>query len=410
MAPAGTDMKCDVDKDDLPGIAAFVAQHLPQWRDADRSAIKAESVSGAGFGPSFKVTASVEPHTVCFKLRVRDSDEPAERILSLGASALARSDAAPQRFVAGPNWWVEEWGGIVLAEADIFDAANVSAECAGRCGELLGRIHSTAVEWYDLEVDTALFKDIEARVGKPVPHDGPLGWFVRLLGPWFPGDVTDDGLKEMCLEWPELLAPQSAAAKRRVTTHGDFHVGNILLAPRGELIVVDFDFVGVNLAVFDVAYHLQHVLVPIEVEYRADPEDRGDARRAFVKAYLAASGLPDTSKDVAALIVDAEIYRLGMCIRSPLYNLLQRAFPRLSSDLCKESNAAYREFVAQVRQSAELQAEVVAYGIFGCIEKSAPKLAALQKRAHARLCTPDSGYDDDFLSGKIPYFCTHAPC
>ena len=108
--------------------------------------------------------------------------------------------------------------------------------------------------------------------------------------------------------------------------------------------------------------------------------------------------------------MDAEIYRLGMCIRSPLYALLPRGFTRVSSDLCKESNAAYREFVAQLRQSAELQAEVVAFGVFGCIEKSVPKLSALQKRAQTRLCTPDSGYSDDFMSGKLPYFCTHGPC
>ena len=105
-----------------------------------------------------------------------------------------------------------------------------------------------------------------------------------------------------------------------------------------------------------------------------------------------------------ALVVDAEIYRLGLCIRCPLYALLSRGFMRVSSELCRSSMAAYRDFVGLVRRSAEIQAEVVALGVFGCIEKHAPELVALQKRAQARLCVADSGFSPGYLSGQEPYW------
>lgn len=398
--------RCDIKRDDLSGIALFVANHLPQWKGTDLKQVMAEDVSGYGMGFTFKVVCgSSEPRTVCFKLRARNAGSPSERCISLGATCLSARGVAPKQLAAGANWWIENWGGVDLSKSDLFDWKDVSVVCAGRCGELLALIHATPTRWYDKDpvLQDQLFKEIEDRVGQKVVREGHLGWFVRLLGPWFPGDVTDDGLKEMCVEWPELIAPHSAAGKRRVTAHGDFHCANILLTPNDDLKVVDFDFVGVSLAVFDVAYFLQHA-IESHPGLGGLEKSRGAARRAFVSAYLEASALPNKSEDVTALVVDAEVYRLGMCIRCPLYAMLPRGFMRLSSDLCKESKDAYRDFVRRLRQSPQLQEEVVALGIYGCINQNAPELVALQKRAQARLCVADSGFSTDFSSGNVPYW------
>lgn len=261
---------------------------------------------------------------------------------------------------------------------------------AAKVGDLLARFHSIDPSWYDSIKD-----DVLTTVHSRIPDQGQLDnfvWFCSgLIPPWFPGDLQDDGLRKWAQA--EFFLPQSMVGKRYVTTHGDFHPGNVIIGDDGALRAIDFDFVSVQRAAFDIGYHLAHSDLC--------QADRKDSRYAFVQAYLKTSGYPAEPQDVSDLLVDAEIYKLGLCIRTPLWDLLLRAHPRVQIKLADELWDAYKEFVSEVRSSKDLQKDLLEMGLYDCIKKNSEKVTQLQARVAARMVTVDSGYSEDVLSAIV---------
>ena len=74
-----------------------------------------------------------------------------------------------------------------------------------------------------------------------------------------------------------------------VSTHGDLHVGNILLTADEELVSVDFEFASVSQVRKDLQYNSW---------------ESGSNRRAFCTAYWKARGLTYNKNEVDRLAVD----------------------------------------------------------------------------------------------------------
>lgn len=396
---------CSVDKEDLNGIAAFVASKVEEWKSEAPGSIVAEKFHGSTAGYAYKVSSNGTPSVLCFKLRIREASNPGERALRAGAASAAAAGISPKRYTAGDNWWCEEWGGMNLYEADdkdLFDIAKT--DDAAKVGNLLARFHGIDPGWYD-----SIKGDILAKVGSRIPDQEQLDnfiWFCsshNMTPPWFPADIQDDGLRKWAQA--DFFLPQTPIGKRYVTTHGDFHCGNVIIGDDGGLRAIVLDYVSVQRAAFDISYHLAHSKLCELAHSKLCEADRKESRYAFVQAYLKTSGFPAEPQDVSDLLLDAEIYKLGLCIRTPLWDLLLRGHPRVSLKLADELWDAYKEFVSEVRSSKDLQNDVVEMGLYDAIKKNSEKVTKLQNRVAARMVSADSGYGEDVLSGKCPHWC-----
>ena len=76
-------------------------------------------------------------------------------------------------------------------------------------------------------------------------------------------------------DWIKMCpTPVSDISSRIVTTHGDFHVKNLVLNSEHKLKAVDYEFSCVSSAIFDLSYAMALWM-------------RGaDTKRRFIKTYL----------------------------------------------------------------------------------------------------------------------------
>ena len=109
---------------------------------------------------------------------------------------------------------------------------------------------------------------------------------------------------------------------------------------------IDFEFTTVNHAVEDVSYSF--LSCGIGEGYK----------RAFVHEYLIASGFPATDEDVDAVILDAELAKIGShpgCCAPWHANKSPTDYLAMCS--------VFKRFVSDVRASPDLQRSVVAEGL-----------------------------------------------
>ena len=94
------------------------------------------------------------------------------------------------------------------------------------------------------------------------------------------------------------ILPVSYAGQRIVTTHGDFHPGNIIVSNMHGIFfikVVDFEQSHVSFAIQDISYC-----------FGAKTFKHKETKLAFAEAYLKELGNSFTESDVHALVLDAE--------------------------------------------------------------------------------------------------------
>ena len=125
------------------------------------------------------------------------------------------------------------------------------------------------------------------------------------------------------------IYPTSPAGLAVVTTHGDFHMGNIIMSDDGVFNVVDFEQTHVSLAIQDLSYFF-FAMPPT-------PTSRSDIKLAFCRGYLKALGYPHNEEDVFALALDAELCTLSTGFMSPLFQDFVR-----NSKLSEEKQARFR--------------------------------------------------------------------
>jgi len=266
------------------------------------------------------------------------------------AELFAKVALAPRRLAYGCRWFLEQWGGVTLAPTSTTRIGNVSI--IKEIASLLAQIHSIGTEWYDDQREELCIRLPELRRANIGSH---VWWFANAPCNNKLPRLTNDALKRWASA--DFFAPRSQAAVRVVTCHGDFHPANILRID-GVLKTIDFEFTGVASAVHDFAY-------AFDIGWVA----AADEKRAFVQTYLEASGHAAQLGDIDAVLLDAEIARLGRI----LWPCLGRHTHMDDDESCAnpcfpnawEHSVAYIE---EVRCAPGLQRQVIEHGLRKSLE------------------------------------------
>merc|ERR1740123_862248 len=153
--------------------------------------------------------------------------------------------------------------------------------------------------------------------------------------------------EELFLEWvqPGALAPAHPVAQRLVTTHGDFHPGNVLECG----LVIDVEGACVCSAIYDLAFVVNSE-VPSFVEGDAA---QAEAARAFIKAYLQTIRSEERAEvdeaDIELLLVDCMLYGFLLWECGSLFwtNFVEEE--RVDMASAREHLRRIKEFAEQVR-------------------------------------------------------------
>lgn len=195
-----------------------------------------------------------------------------------------KKDFAVPRFISGTNWYIEPFlDGLEVQEN--MDAVD--------WGEVLATMHKELpIDWYD--------KHREIKYEKwPALKKAPKGshiWEFTCRSEWF------ELYKDFHAFWISAgYEPLSEAGKRIVTTHGDFHSGNVLLDKNMKVYGIDFEFTNVSWAINDIGYVFSNK------DFKCWNYEN---KSKFCKRYLEVLGLPNDKENVDLLIYDAECHGL----------------------------------------------------------------------------------------------------
>jgi 5-methylthioribose kinase len=151
------------------------------------------------------------------------------------------------------NWKVQLMSGVV------------NVDTAADAGRLLGRIHARTVGRPDLATafdDRSFFDELR----------------------------IDPYLRTLMLRHPDLAAPIGAIVEEQLATrvclvHGDYSPKNLLVAPDGNLILLDHEVAHWGNPAFDVAFVLNHLCLK-SIKFHARADAYLAAARATWAAYL----------------------------------------------------------------------------------------------------------------------------
>lgn len=282
---------------DLAALAALVLEAMkadhPDWAALTPDSLAVKDVSGHGGAKTFKVSptdpsAALHPPAVALHSRpvatehgfMRQTPEARSlfmRRMSAGTQAVAAGGVGPRRLAEGPDWFLEVWEAKGQPDCS-------SPEAWARVGALAAKLHEVPTDWFEPYRAEML---LEYPGAKAVPRDSPA-WIFLARGLKF-AETCPFGA------WGDMgpLAPRHPAAARVVTCHGDLHPGNLIEHADGRLEVVDFEFIAVATAALDLAFGV------------ACCGGNKDHRRAFLAAYLEATGHAADDDAIDELAVDA---------------------------------------------------------------------------------------------------------
>ena len=201
----------------------------------------------------------------------------------------------------GDGWSIEEWPGTALhtvppshaSGATTAPWSGLDARTARAAGQLLARAHQVPTSWFD---------------GFREAYETCLPWLrgtARGSNAWVYASLAPGGL--LCCDaslrvlWADgsTAAPRHPVSARLVTTHGNFHPGNIVKPAAGEeeeeevFRLVDFDCSCVAAAIFDLAS-----------AFALDESGHFDC---FLAGYLDQLGGAWSSADLEAIRLDAAL-------------------------------------------------------------------------------------------------------
>jgi hypothetical protein len=261
------------------------------------------------FGPTFALATPVDD---AFKTRVRKAH----------AAFSAVGIAAP-RLGEWEGGFIEPWlpGGAVGAPMGEDWAQALSEENCEAIGALLASVHAVDKAWFTEIREGVMSKHpqlAEAGIGAESYLWNDTGLVLPPLTSW---------LDKATLELFESTGPfpASAAGKAIVTTHGDFHLANILVGGRTRwdssdpsatlhlgttgAKVCDFENSGVGPAVGDLTYGLKMWCtygVGLGTSSSKSHSQLYSYRCAVCRGYLKALEKPAEEEDIFALLLDVE--------------------------------------------------------------------------------------------------------
>jgi aminoglycoside phosphotransferase (APT) family kinase protein len=266
--------------------ARALGEALPDW-----AGVAVREVGRGANSAVFQATRGDEAVAVHLELGRASAGvggaELAEAKYRAAQDAFAASGLAPRVLVRTDACSVEAWGGETLT------TLRRGVADARAAGELLGRIHQLPTAWFEpfREAVCAAFPRF-----RDVPPGSPVWSLVCNRG----GSSSDGVFPQLCelgadefRRFLELVpAPRTAALSRVVTTHGDYHAGNIVERD-GVLRAIDFDQACVCGAVQDLSFRMDQWASLYGVE----------GKRSFVAGYLSTAG---GAEAVDAVILDVE--------------------------------------------------------------------------------------------------------
>ena len=368
-------------------LAEFVSHALaaePGWCSADAGLFEVEDVSGCGGSKTYKVAAthvyspqlrlsSVALH--CRLKPIMDRSSYFPRRMAAATRVFSASGLGPRRLAEGDGWHIDEWATGVTSNIrghsfrDSRGRPGTVEEWA-KIGELLAHVHQLPFDWFEETRQEII--SAHPRMAE-VPRASHIwGYFAsmhdpqEMLGPLMvEGDDDQEDLLAAYLELGALVCVHPVAA-RVVTTHGDFHHGNILDAA-GGLLCVDFESTCVSQAVQDLAYHF--------CGDGTKGSSNNPRKLAFLTAYLSALG--EDPEVLEPLLVECEL--ASICF----FGMARQLPPRLGGgshgmawafrSRTKAEVASlielWKRFVAEVRSSATLREELKAEGLGSTMER-----------------------------------------
>jgi len=279
-----------IDKADIEGQKDIAKTAVGGWKDVPNTEISVKNVSGAGRSATYMMKAPEGTNPRRLIMHNKNlSDDPAEianeqrqeRIVA----EISATGATPGRLAEGQTWYIEPCAGQDFHPAE--DGSDTEA-----VARLCATFHKSGTGWW-----ADFKKDVEPRY--PGIEKFPNG------DPIFYSTVNMD--LEMIISSPESLAgnlafrvePISEAGKRVVTSHGDFHNGNMLRTDDGGLIAIDLECCYNAYACLDACYYL--------VQTHASRA----SYRKFAEVYLAESGLDTSEKSIGEFMYDIEMCKLN---------------------------------------------------------------------------------------------------
>ena len=236
-------------------IATLVSEALPAWAGISPEDIEVSDVSGHGGSKTFKVTApeGTEPPAVALHSRSESvtSEDISEPRLAAASAALLAAGVAPRRIAQGGDWYIVAWAGKALGSP--FSACDAKPD---ELGKLMAKIHSVSAQDHTArkrapssraarpsssyracarascvpQAPTDWYEPFRAKMKELMPAlarvaDGShIWWYSARMSEWLK-DVDADAIAAYSAVMP---APTSKLGRRVVTSHGDFHAGNLV--------------------------------------------------------------------------------------------------------------------------------------------------------------------------------------
>ena len=244
-------------REDKAAVVAHIQSVVKEWRGVDPTAITTSYIASGAFSSVYKAEASG-----CEALAVHLGSDRLVEWSGIGNSQSAVRKALSLRqacedhgltlhnfgHATDYSWSVDACGGSSL------DAAPLDLAIAKQMGQLLARIHAVPTDWFEPFRQQVCSRHPRFR---DLPPDSPL-WALASANMGFSG--SDGIIPQLCeLERADFDAfvqaipgPLTTEARRVVTTHNDFHTGNVLWSQDGtRLFAVDFARASVSSAVVD---------------------------------------------------------------------------------------------------------------------------------------------------------------
>jgi len=225
-----------IDPKDAEAQKDLVINALESWNGSDKSKIIVKDISGMGGSRTYMISCpGNDPECIILHNKSFDTNDTSckerefrqEKIVK----ALSDTKATPGRIVEGDTWYIEPCAGVpvqIRNSPEKEEELNKIVEKASNC---LARIHSSDTLWFDSYREKGLIDHINLKLVKK----GSQFFYVlahsdlsKLIDEtWIPGYMSND------------IEPHSEIGRRIVTTHGDWHGGNILDQKDGTFIAID---------------------------------------------------------------------------------------------------------------------------------------------------------------------------
>lgn len=360
------------------------------------------------------------PPTVALHSRLSEKTPHVMSRMFDAGLALSKAGVYPRWLAHGSDWFIEEWE---QGSAD----PEKSDEDWHQVGQLIAHIHSVSPDWFDdsrqkiYELGPACVKTVLESL------PGSHAWL------YLSRDISrpnDDDLFRVFVD-SGAIAPQHPITKRIVTTHGDFHQRNLIWTASGEPKVVDLEFTSVSSAVFDLAalgYNLARenskeafecVLAGYLGEIKLDLNEY-NASEGSHSSDVEISGAPDGN---LMLKVDIELAQLllwhGPGGLMPLWDLNS-----MEPEDAMQLVVTCKEFAQLVRDTEELQREIVDIGVDAMVQKfpgfqPETQMARgkwyprVQARLEEAIATENFATNTEIMDRNCPVFvlkCFHDEC